>query len=1070
MIRPTAIELNGLRVGSNADSLVVDYVYPGTIDIHIVHGITLKTTGDAKNVRLGRLLAERTAESVMDDRSWQWEPSAAATARAWVQHVLVADSLEQSQSYEFEGQVVLVGHRLPPRAAEVSLYAAGFRPSLGTWRAPATEERRVRLPELVRALGGNAAASAAQLTVPPGELKERAQHVWMRWHAIFRTALEVGGRTYQVRGRPMLRDNELEVELRHASSKSELTLRFDVSTHPLLFGATVELGDSSLRRELLAWEDLPALAEEIGAAVTAQKKGGQIPATAATAEEARPHGGAEALKQLARRLRALLTGSVRIGGYRYHSPLGEIVADHVEVAFNSDGPQRLTLYVAPRQEREVDLRGELTSEDGDTVARFDWTAIQLSELIAMKETSFARWFGMPVLPERKLPPNMRKALAILRAEEDAQPWEPHSWPGVHDATKDALIARGLVVVLESKHGGFPHYKTTPAGRAVLFDEEPAPPAADRTDAHASDKPYEEARSAIKALGLSASKYARYLRQAETAIADGKSYLPVVARARKAAEKLKAPPPATGTQALRSELAAMLDSFNAEPGYRLASQRQRGNSHTFVVYPEGKDIDDVVAAIDVVGYEIDAVRWIDSRVSRLDQDAILERMDRALWAASDVDNDIDTRSPLQDLTEMMERLVRARGVDVEASRNPARADGYPGIAEALAELAEPAEMDALQFEVWLESTGALMKAAEVVASARGSDIRVPDLMRRLWREILIAVPIATVSAGPTPGTLRVPDNALRRNAPVTVLERRVRHGRATLREVVVSVRGKDPAPGWSIVADPTDRLEPGTAVHDTNYPDVWLHQIYRNVNAFEDHLVEAPKRLADVRTLLYWTAAMLDAPLCQGDVKRRAAEALQQAKTYYEAARRQLIEGQTVDAARRIHEALRRISAAAAELARSCGDGQTTLPGAAPTLEVTEADKAALAAARPTTPIDPSAPRAAMHPSAMATPAAMGLVSAPNSDRGSLEAPAYYIFRAASGHPELLTRDAIEAKAREAVGEAVHDDALLESMSGSDIFASCVSTVEALLDAKFEGHADPTWAASILQDRKSQEEA
>ena len=289
MIRPTAIELNGLRVGSNADSLVVDYVYPGTIDIHIVHGITLKTTGDVKNVRLGRLLAERTAEAVMDDRSWQWEPSAAAKARAWVQHVLVADSLEQSQSYEFEGQVVLVGHRLPPRAAEVSLYAAGFRPSLGTWRAPATDKLRARLPEFVRVLSGDAAASVTQLTVPPGELKERAQHVWMRWHAIFRTALEVGGRTYQVRGRPTLRDNELEIGLRHASSKSELTLRFDVSTHPVLFGVSVGLGDSSLRRELLAWEDLPALAEEIGAAITAQKKGQQTPATA---EEARPRAGA----------------------------------------------------------------------------------------------------------------------------------------------------------------------------------------------------------------------------------------------------------------------------------------------------------------------------------------------------------------------------------------------------------------------------------------------------------------------------------------------------------------------------------------------------------------------------------------------------------------------------------------------------------------------------------------------------------------------------------------------------------------------------------------------------------
>ena len=40
---------------------------------------------------------------------------------------------------------------------------------------------------------------------------------------------------------------------------------------------------------------------------------------------------------------------------------------------------------------------------------------------------------------------------------------------------------------------------------------------------------------------------------------------------------------------------------------VASQRQRGNSHTFVVYPEGKDADDAVAAIDVVRYEIDAVR-------------------------------------------------------------------------------------------------------------------------------------------------------------------------------------------------------------------------------------------------------------------------------------------------------------------------------------------------------------------------------------------------------------------------------------------------------------------------------
>jgi hypothetical protein len=310
----------------------------------------------------------------------------------------------------------------------------------------------------------------------------------------------------------------------------------------------------------------------------------------------------------------------------------------------------------------------------------------------MKETSFARWFGMPVVPERKLPPNMRKALALLRAEEDAQPWEPHSWPGVHDATKDALIARGLVLVLESKHGGFPHYKTTPAGRAVLFDEEPAPPA--RT----CGRPHRRARGRETLRGgterdQGARPLCLQVRALPAAGRDGhrrRQELPPGRRAR-AQGRREAQGAAAGRQtstALRSELAAMLDSFNAEPGYRLASQRQRGNSHTFVVYPEGKDVDDAVAAIDVVGYEIDAVRWIDGRVSSLDQDAILERMDRALWAASDVDSDADSRSPLQDLTEMMERLVRARGVDVEASRNPTRADGYPGIAEALAELAEP----------------------------------------------------------------------------------------------------------------------------------------------------------------------------------------------------------------------------------------------------------------------------------------------------------------------------------------------------------------------------------------------
>ncbi|MFY0533384.1 hypothetical protein [Nannocystis pusilla] len=121
----------------------------------------------------------------------------------------------------------------------------------------------------------------------------------------------------------------------------------------------------------------------------------------------------------------------------------------------------------------------------------------------------------------------------------------------------------------------------------------------------------------------------------------------------------------------------------------------------------------------------------------------------------------------------------------------------------------------------------------------------------------------------------------------------------------------------------------------------LAELYQKVRAFHHNLVRAPKALHDVRLLLYWTAAMLDAPRCQGDVKQRAVIAFEQAKAYYDTARRKLMEGQTVDAVRRIHEALRRIAAAAAEIAKSCGEGQIDIGVTPPHLPVRPEDKAAI---------------------------------------------------------------------------------------------------------------------------------
>ncbi|SFF11316.1 hypothetical protein SAMN02745121_07008 [Nannocystis exedens] len=149
-----------------------------------------------------------------------------------------------------------------------------------------------------------------------------------------------------------------------------------------------------------------------------------------------------------------------------------------------------------------------------------------------------------------------------------------------------------------------------------------------------------------------------------------------------------------------------------------------------------------------------------------------------------------------------------------------------------------------------------------------------------------------------------------------------------------------------IEDPTDRLAPGALVHLNGRSERMLAELYRKVREFQHNLVQAPKTLKDVRVLLYWTAVMLDAPLCQGEVKARATTAFSQAKAYYDTARRQLMEGRSVDAMRRMHEALRRISAAAAEIAKSCGEGQIDIAVTPPHLPVLPEDKAAIEGAQP----------------------------------------------------------------------------------------------------------------------------
>ena len=236
----------------------------------------------------------------------------------------------------------------------------------------------------------------------------------------------------------------------------------------------------------------------------------------------------------------------------------------------------------------------------------------------------------------------------------------------------------------------------------------------------------------------------------------------------------------------------------------------------------------------------------------------------------------------------------------------------------------------------------MDAGEVVGRARGAEsMPVWQLMREVWGAVLDVLPVVDVAG--RAGALRVAEEAIFRESEgseLVLVRVRGRDGRAVVRRIRVHAGDPD-ANGEVLLDEPTERLAFADQVHEAVRPASFFVELYGKLGAFQDDLERAPRTLQDVRTLLYWTAVMLDAPLCQGEVKARAAAAFTQAKAYHDTARRQLVEGRSVDAVRRLHEALRRISVAAAEIARSCGEGQIDIGVTPPHLPVKPEDRATM---------------------------------------------------------------------------------------------------------------------------------
>lgn len=757
------LSVNALDTWTRAEKYRIHYVFPGSIDVELGAGIKLQTSNDSKTIELGAFLGrgERNAAMWMDEELWEWRADAAdRRAQVWVKHVMVANLLQQPQGYEFEGEIVLVGNTLPTRQVERLLSQAGFRSSLATWRAKATDERRGHLPVLIASLRNERPVELepASPTAPTElkdlkALKERAQHVWMRWHAIFEDQLAVGGRTYQVRGRPTLGERALIIRLRHQSSGAELEFRFDVTGHPLQHRTTAVFGDQTMERESLAWEEFPAFVSDVGDAIkprrTSTNKDVTSPVKATTSAT---------------------------------SPIPAIAGQPA-------------VSVAPP-----------LPATPSPVAAIEAAQAQVRDLV--------------------LPPNRRNAY-LARVAKAAE----------HGDNSKRILSQA-----------------TKESRLFMADR-----AAQRRPGPGWDE-------------------------------------------------------------------ALIHAFEREPGWRL-NVVPRGQGHTLAIYPEGRALEDAVASIDVREHAIGDVRWLTGDLAPAQEDELLGRLQRALQVARAAATGEPPPSPLQGRIDEVLRL------SVELGINSDVLSGTPqgAMARALRELDDPRPGAPAELISWLQANR-FGPVASLIEDWHDGDgpADMPSLSRALWKEVGDSVDVTPVHAHRSGWQTNCGALFSSRDEARWVLVRRMRpRGEYELNKLNVLVRKTGGDSEWSDTCEFEDAagvLRDGDmlCLVDGEHGPQDTIELHRRIAEFIRELERTPKRLQDVRRLLFWTAAMIDTPRCQGAHRAAATRAFERANDYYDTARRSLARGDSVVALERVHEALRRISQAAASIAQACAEGQQPL--------------------------------------------------------------------------------------------------------------------------------------------------
>ena len=416
----------------------------------------------------------------------------------------------------------------------------------------------------------------------------------------------------------------------------------------------------------------------------------------------------------------------------------------------------------------------------------------------------------------------------------------------------------------------------------------------------------------------------------------------------------------GVDGYRSEADALADIFNEEGVWQAEPRPVRmsgtANSIRLAIYPEDRGPSHPVAVATIHDGQTD-IEWLSPTLPPAARSEISRRLRTAVVTHTD---DADAPSPLAELIEATEKRALELGAK-PARRNPrdllgdreARTGPVDLLAHDLRDLQDPTEI--AESIKWLKDQRWMaMTASGVVTPVDlGIDFDIDDrltevdsvssLMDEIWTPILDTIGMEGVSTQNMRGgdrILSVATGAVFRDGAPFLLQRLVQQGRPTLRKVMIKIvedSSDDDVTAFidaeKVMTVGREQGSIGPVVHSSEQRGAnFIALLYQHMDRLREDLERAPKALSDVRRLLYWTGAMLDAPHCQDDTKRRAMESFEAAMVLYtEARKRVTTQATTPSELASLKAPLRKAAVSAAKLATDCGEGQVDIFSVRPSL-------------------------------------------------------------------------------------------------------------------------------------------